>query len=48
MDADHDCDDGPEVGWEGRVECSACGWPLDTDFTDGEYIESNHHCGTDQ
>ncbi|MER5868037.1 hypothetical protein [Kitasatospora sp. NPDC002040] len=47
MDAGHDCDRGdgePEIGWEGRAECSACGWSAETDFTDGEHVDSGHHC----
>ncbi|MFJ1796855.1 DEAD/DEAH box helicase [Kitasatospora griseola] len=49
VDADHDCDqdDGPEIGWEGRAECT-CGWALETQFADGDYVEANHDCATDQ
>ncbi|GLW58867.1 hypothetical protein [Kitasatospora phosalacinea] len=49
VDADHDCDsdDGPEIGWDGRAECT-CGWTLETQFADGDYVEAGHHCATDQ
>ncbi|OKI95127.1 hypothetical protein [Kitasatospora sp. CB01950] len=50
VDADHDCDegDGPEIGWDGRAECSACGWVLETQFADGDWVEAGHGCTTDQ
>jgi hypothetical protein len=49
VDADHDCDQGEgEVSREGRAECSACGWSLETDFADGDWVEADHDCDSDQ
>ncbi|MGW4380929.1 hypothetical protein [Kitasatospora sp. NPDC004531] len=48
--ADHDCDegDGPEIGWDGRAECGACGRVLEARFADGDWVEAGHDCHTDQ